>query len=442
MPDLWSGRLPGGLDPEVRAFSSSLNVDWRLASYDIRGSLAHVEMLRTVGLLTDAEAGQISGGLRQLLAEVAEGATPWNPEAEDVHSAVEEELTQRIGAVAGKLHTGRSRNDQVAVDLHLYTRDAVTRTAAQVGRLAAALLEQAGDHEDTVLPGYTHMQRAQPVPLAHHLLAYVWMLSRDRERLLFAYQEADRSPLGAGALAGSTLPLDPELSRRSLGLARLYENSLDAVSDRDFLLDFLGAAAQIMLHLSRLAEELVLWSTREFGFVSLQEGWATGSSMMPQKKNPDVAELLRGRAGRTLADYVGLATVMKGLPLSYNRDLQEDKAYVFHAADTVTAALSAMAGLVSHLDFVGPRMAASLTAELLATDEAEALVRQGTPFREAHGTVGARYRDVDEAPVASDGAIRQSLRDRDRAMGPGPQSVREQIERARAISWTIDSASD
>jgi len=311
MPDLWSGRLPGGLDPEARRFSASLDLDWRLAPYDIRGSLAHVEMLAAVGLLTPPERTEIAAGLEALLAEVLDGAPPWDPDAEDVHSAVEAELTRRIGAVAGKLHTGRSRNDQVALDLHLFIRDAVPRTLAELHRLVDALLIQAERHQTTVLPGYTHMQRAQPVPLAHHLLAYVFMLHRDRERFRAVYAEADRSPLGAGALAGSTLPLDPDLSCAHLQLGRLYENSLDAVSDRDFLLDYLAAGVQTMLHLSRLAEELVLWSTREFGFVRLRDGWATGSSMMPQKKNPDVAELIRGRAGRLLADFVGLATTLK-----------------------------------------------------------------------------------------------------------------------------------
>jgi argininosuccinate lyase len=437
MPDLWSGRLPGGLDPEVRRFSSSLDVDWRLAAYDIRGSLAHVAMLQATGILTEREAQSITDGLATLLDEVMGGAAPWNPEAEDVHSAVEEELTRRVGPVAGKLHTGRSRNDQVALDLHLYVRDATRATAVEVGRLARALLTQADAHQEVVLPGYTHMQRAQPVPLAQHLLAYVFMLSRDRERLWQAYQSADRSPLGAGALAGSTLPLDPERSRQELGLAHLYENSLDAVSDRDFLLDYLAAAAQCMLHLSRLAEELVLWSTREFGFVHIDDGWATGSSMMPQKKNPDVAELIRGRSARTLADFVGLATVMKGLPLSYNRDLQEDKAYVFHAADTVMAALSAMSGLVAHLTFDAAAMAKGLTTELLATDEAEALVRDGLPFREAHARIGVRFRDLQDPPAADRAAIHASLHARDRKMGPGPNSVRDQIAKARRLPWDI-----
>ncbi len=438
MPDLWSGRLPGGLDPEVRRFSSSLDVDWRLAAYDIRGSLAHVAMLQTVGILTEAEAQTIQDGLTALLDEIVGGAAPWNLEAEDVHSAVEEELTRRIGQVAGKLHTGRSRNDQVALDLHLYARDALRATAAEAGRLAHALLAQADAHQDVVLPGYTHMQRAQPVPVSHHLLAYVWMLSRDQERLRQAYRSADRSPLGAGALAGSTLPLDPDRSRQELGLAVLYENGLDAVSDRDFLLEYLAAATQVMLHLSRLAEELVLWSTREFGFVHIDDGWATGSSMMPQKKNPDVAELIRGRSARTLADFVGLATVMKGLPLSYNRDLQEDKAYVFHAADTVVGALSAMAGLVGNLTFDAAAMARGLTTELLATDEAEALVVDGLPFREAHARIGVRFRDVQDPPAAGADAIRKSLRLRDRPLGPGPDSVRDQITRARRLSWDLD----
>lgn len=433
MPDLWSGRLPGGLDPQVRQFSSSLSVDWRLAAYDIAGSLAHVAMLGHVGLITGDEANQIAGGLQNLLAEIERGHPPWDGDAEDVHSAIENELTRRIGTVAGKLHTGRSRNDQVALDLHLFLRDAVRDTDQDVVGLAAALLDQAEAAGTVAMPAYTHLQRGQPILVAHHLLAYVWMLIRDRSRLKDLGHRADSSPLGAGALAGSTLPLDPDDTRAILGLSRLYDNSLDAVSDRDFVLEYLSAASLIMVHLSRLAEDLVLWTTREFGFIEIDDGWATGSSMMPQKKNPDVLELIRGRAGRVFGDFMAVLTVMKGLPLSYNRDMQEDKPSLFDAVDTVRACLQAATGLVCHIRWRTTALAESLTPELLATDEAETLVRQGVPFRDAHQQVAHSYRTSSlSGPIPPD-QVAQSLERRDRAMGPGPQSVAQQIAKARTL---------
>lgn len=433
MPDLWSGRLPGGLDPQVRQFSSSLSVDWRLAAYDIAGSLAHVAMLGHVGLITGDEANQIAGGLQNLLAEIERGHPPWDGDAEDVHSAIENELTRRIGTVAGKLHTGRSRNDQVALDLHLFLRDAVRDTGQDVVGLAAALLDQAEAAGTVAMPAYTHLQRGQPILVAHHLLAYVWMLIRDRSRLEDLGHRADSSPLGAGALAGSTLPLDPDDTRVILGLSRLYDNSLDAVSDRDFVLEYLSAASLIMVHLSRLAEDLVLWTTREFGFIEIDDGWATGSSMMPQKKNPDVLELIRGRAGRVFGDFMAVLTVMKGLPLSYNRDMQEDKPSLFDAVDTVRACLKAAAGLVCHIRWRTTALAESLTPELLATDEAETLVRQGVPFRDAHQQVAHSYRTSSPSGPIPPDQVAQSLERRDRAMGPGPQSVAQQITKARTL---------
>lgn len=429
MPDLWSGRLPGGLDPVVRAFSASLAVDWRLAAYDIRGSLAHVAMLERVGLLTPAERAVLEQGLRELLTEVERGAGPWDPEAEDVHSAVEAELARRVGPVAGKLHTGRSRNDQVALDLHLFVRDAFDRTHAAVRELVGALADAAEAHADLLMPAYTHLQRAQPVTVAHWLLAYAWMLRRDAERLLDGRRRADRSPLGAGALAGSTLPLDAAFTAASLGFSGPYANSLDAVSDRDFAVEYVAAAALLMTHLSRLAEDVVLWNSREFGFVEIDDGWATGSSMMPQKKNPDVAELIRGRAGRVFGHLFALLTLLKGLPLSYNRDLQEDKPALFDAVDTVLACLGAAAGLVRHLRWRPEALGRALSTELLATDEAERLVQQGVPFREAHARVAARFRQGGTEP-ADPAAVFASVTARG-GLGPAPEAVAGQIAALR-----------
>jgi argininosuccinate lyase len=425
---LWAGRLPGGLDPKARAFSASLNLDWRLAPYDIRGSLAHVAMLAHQGIVAPDEADAMRRGLEELLAEVEAGAAPWDPDAEDVHSAVEAELTRRIGAVAGKLHTGRSRNDQVALDLHLYLDDAYTRTIAAVEALSQVLVDQASRHQNQPLPGYTHLQRAQPVTVAHHLLAYVAMLHRDRERLSQGQRLNRQSPLGAGALAGSTLPLDPTVSAAALGWDAVYENSLDAVSDRDSAVDYVATAGLIAVHLSRLAADVVLWSTREFGFVELDDRWATGSSMMPQKKNPDVAELVRGRAARVAAALTGLLSLLKGLPLGYQRDLQEDKVYLFDAVDTTLGSLEAMAGLMAGVRFRPDRIAQALSQDLLATDEAEDLVRRGVPFRAAHAQVAARYAAGDP-PAAPPEAIHESLRRRDATpMGPGPESVARQLK--------------
>jgi argininosuccinate lyase len=430
MPDLWSGRLPGGPDPEARAFTGTVAWDWRLAPYDLTGSLAHVAMLAHVGLLTPDEAQQLEHGLRQLLDEVTAGAGPWDPAAEDVHTAVEQELGRRLGPVAGKLHTGRSRNDQVAVDLHLYVRAACRDVARRLDHLIAATVEVAEAAAALPLPGYTHLQRAQPVTVGHHLLAYAAMWLRDRERLDDVLRHVDRSPLGAGALAGTTLPVDPAFTARALGFSATYLNSLDAVSDRDFVADFIYAAAVILAHLSRLGEEIVLWNTQEFGFIEIADAWATGSSMMPQKKNPDVAELLRGRGARGLAQLSGILTLLKGLPLAYNRDLQEDKGYLFQAHDAAADSLTAAAGLLRAIRFRPERLRQALTEDLLATDQADRLVEEGVPFREAHARV-AGSRDWSRAAVASEEAVSHSLRARDRVMGPGSDSIRRQIAHVR-----------
>jgi argininosuccinate lyase len=432
MPDLWSGRLPGGPDPAARTFTGNVDWDWRLAPQDITGSLAHVAMLEAVGLLSTSEASALRSGLQQLLEEVRQGCPPWDPMAEDVHTAVEQELTARLGPVAGKLHTARSRNDQVALDLHLYVRDACRDLVGALDRLLAVTADRAEAEARTPMPGYTHLQRAQPITVGHHLLAYAGMWRRDRERLLEVRRHAERSPLGAGALAGSTLPVDPEATANLLGLDLVYDNSLDAVSDRDFVAEFVFALALLLSHLSRLGEEIVLWSTQEFGFVRIADGWATGSSMMPQKKNPDVAELLRGRSARGLAAVTGMLALLKGLPLAYNRDLQEDKGYLFQAHDTARSALAAAQGLMSALTFQATRMAGALTDDLLATDLADKLVQEGLPFREAHAQV-AQARDWAAPAAASPDAVAASLAQRDRVMGPGPESIARQIAHIREM---------
>lgn len=430
MPDLWSGRLPEGPDPAARAFTGTVQWDWRLAEVDILGSLAHVNMLGQVGLLTPEEVLALRGGLAALLDDVQAGAAPWDPEAEDVHTAVEQELTRRIGDVGQKLHTGRSRNDQVALDLHLYVHDACRQVIRALDQLLSTVADVAEAHASLPMPGYTHMQRAQPVTVGHHLLAYAFMWLRDRDRFHSVGLSAAVSPLGAGALAGSTLPLAPAVTAENLGFDQCYANSLDAVSDRDFIGEFLFAASLLLMHLSRFGEEVVLWNTSEFGFVEISDGWATGSSMMPQKKNPDVAELLRSRAARGVAQLTGLMTLLKGLPLAYNRDLQEDKGYLFQAHEAVAGALPAAAGLLNALTFHPDRLRASLSLDLLATDLADKLVQGGMPFRQAHAKVAAS-RAWGDSPAADAGQIQESLAGRDHPMGPGPESIRRQLATLR-----------
>ncbi|MDA8200315.1 MAG: argininosuccinate lyase [Thermaerobacter sp.] len=430
MPDLWAGRLPEGSHPDARAFTGTVSWDWRLAHVDLVGSLAHVDMLGAVGLLTPLDRDQLTAGLRELLAEVDAGCPPWDEAAEDVHTAVEQELSQRLGPVAGRLHTARSRNDQVALDLHLYVVDAARELAAALARLILRLADVAEIHAALPMPGYTHLQRAQPITVGHHLLAYGFMWQRDRERLGDVARRAQVSPLGAGALAGSTLKVDPLTVAQQLGWPAVYLNSLDAVSDRDFVAEFVFAAALTLSHLSRWGEELVIWSSAEFGFVELADAWATGSSMMPHKKNPDVAELLRGRSARGVAHLTGLLTLLKGLPLAYNRDLQEDKGYLFGTHDTASGAIDAATGLVGALTFRPERTGAALTTDLLATDQADRLVEEGMPFRQAHGQV-ASSRDWRQSPAAPGAAVAQSLTERDRVMGPGPLSIARQLAALR-----------
>jgi argininosuccinate lyase len=385
----WGGRFRQATDPTVERFSASIHFDRALARYDIRGSIAHARMLGQVGLLSTEDAEALVGGLLHIAQEIEAGEFPFDPALEDIHMNVEARLRTLVGPVAGRLHTARSRNDQVATDLALYLRDASLAAQRGLAELRQVLLGRAREHLDTVLPGYTHLQRAQPVRLAHHWLAFVEMLARDTDRFGDLCRRLTASPLGAGALAGTTLPIDREETARALGFERPSANSLDAVSARDGALEFLAAGAIAMVHLSRLAEELVLWSTSEFGFIELADAYATGSSLMPQKKNPDVPELVRGKSGRTIGNLVTLLTVMKGLPLAYNRDLQEDKEPVFDTAATLSGALAVMAGAMASLRVRATRMReAARDPMLLATDLAEALVRVGVPFREAHESVG------------------------------------------------------
>jgi argininosuccinate lyase len=445
---LWHGRFAEAPADELLAFTSSIAFDRRLASDDIDGSRAHVAMLARVGLLAHDEAAAVTTALDTVEKELAEGTFSFAPTDEDVHTAIERRVTELAGPAGAKLHTGRSRNDQVALDLRLYLRREGKAVAVAVHELQEVLVRRATNARDTYLPGYTHLQRAQPVLLAHHLLAHYWAFARDVDRWRTALERADVSPLGAGALAGSSLPLAPDVVAQELGFARRFENSLDAVSDRDFVAEALFVAALTAVHLSRLGEEIALWATEEFGFIRLADAFSTGSSMLPQKKNPDVAELARGGAGRLIGDLTGLLATLKGLPLSYNRDLQGDKEPLFDALDTCLGALIAMAGLIDSVEFLPDRMqTAADDAGSAATDLAELLVEQGVPFRDAHQAVGALVRQADERGVALEELVMadprlgsdalavlrpgEAVRRRTTPGGAGPGPVRHQLAAAR-----------
>ena len=383
------------------SYIASIAYDRRLYRQDIAGSVAHARMLARQGIIADKEAESIVLGLTSIRQEIQEGAFPWREELEDLHMNIEARLHDKVGEVAGKLHTARSRNDQVATDMRLYVKEVASEALAGLGALQGALLDQAQAHRELLMPGYTHLQRAQPVLLAHHLLAYFQMLRRDALRFGEARARADVLPLGSGALAGSPYPLDRGWVAQELGFAHVSENSMDAVSDRDFVLDYLYAGAVTMAHLSRLGEELVLWSTEEFSFVRLGEEYTTGSSIMPQKRNPDFAELARGRTGRVYGHLLGLLTTLKGLPLTYNRDLQEDKEALFDTVDTLLPTLEAFRGMVAGLQFNPERMRrAAEGGYTLATDLADYLVGKGMPFRQAHGVVAelTRHAQAQQKP--------------------------------------------
>ena len=386
----WAGRFAAAADPRMEAFTSSLAFDRRLAQYDIQGSVAHCRMLVKQKILSRAEGEKILKGLKNIARELAQNRFPFLPADEDIHMAIERRLTEKIGALGGKLHTARSRNDQVLLDVRLFVRDEIGTIHTLLTRLQKRLARVAKRHRAIVLPGYTHLQRAQPVLLAHHLLAYHEMFSRDAERLQQCGERVNVLPLGAGALAGTTLPIDRAYVARLLGFARVSENSLDTVADRDFVVEFLSSGAILGMHLSRLSEELVLWSSSEFGFIDLPDAFSTGSSMMPQKKNPDVPEIIRGKTGRLYGNLFALLTVLKGLPLSYNRDLQEDKEPLFDTVDTLKGILTVLEPMLGQLRFRTERLTeAALGGFMLATDVADYLVEKNMPFRRAHSVVGA-----------------------------------------------------
>lgn len=437
----------------ARRYSESVSFDHRLYRHDIAGSIAHAAALAKAGIVSAVEQKKIEVGLREIEKEIESGKFQWDEALEDVHMNIESALTKKIGEAGAKLHTARSRNDQVALDLRLYAKGEIERTSAQLKKLQTALLDLAEEHVDLVMPGYTHLQRAQPIYFAHYLLGQIEAFGRDAERLHNCLQRTDVLPLGSGALAGSTIVLDRELIARELGFARVSQNSLDAVSDRDFACELLFCLAMIGMHLSRLSEDLIIWSTSEFGFVEFSDAFSTGSSLMPQKKNPDMAELTRGKTGRLYGNLMSILTMLKALPSSYNRDLQEDKEALFDSVDTVSAALELFSAMLPELKINRERMeAAANDPHLLATDLAEYLVKKGMPFREAHAIVGRLVADaiakgtkigalpltelkkgspLFDVDVAEVFDVRRSLAAR-RAIGaPSPNNVASQIKRWR-----------
>lgn len=459
---LWGGRFQMETSHLMDDFHSSISFDKRLFAQDIRGSMAHARMLRRQGIISAADEQAIQTGLQGILADMEAGKIAFPPESEDIHMLVETILTERIGDAGKRLHTGRSRNDQVALDMHLYAKDTCDETVALLCGLEETLLNLSEKHAGDVMPGYTHLQRAQPVTLGHHLMAYFEMFRRDIVRLQNARKAADVSPLGSGALAGTTYPLDREYTAKELGLAAVSQNSLDGVSDRDFLLDYLSAAAIGMMHLSRFCEEMVLWSSIEFGFVTMSDAFSTGSSMMPQKKNPDVAELTRGKTGRVYGDLMALLTVMKGLPLAYNKDMQEDKESFFDARDTWIGCLQIFTAMLSAASFRTDAMHRSAGAGYAnATDCADYLVKKGVPFRDAHAVVGHlvahcldRQCAIDELPLQElksfSAAFEADVYDaislsacvkaRDLTGGPAPDRVLSAVKAGRAWLSQMEKA--
>ena len=451
---MWGGRFAGGPDAIMEAINASIGFDQRLAGEDIAGSQAHAAMLAACGIIAQADAEAIADGLDRVRADIAAGRVSWSPALEDIHMNIEARLKELIGAPAGRLHTARSRNDQVATDFRLWVRGQCDDAIAGLEALQRALIDQAEAGADWVMPGFTHLQTAQPVTWGHHMMAYVEMFARDAGRLRDARARMNESPLGAAALAGTSFPIDREMTARALGFERPCANSLDAVSDRDFALEFLAAASICGMHLSRLAEELVIWSSAQFRFVALSDRFATGSSIMPQKKNPDAAELLRAKVGRIIGAQVALLTVMKGLPLAYSKDMQEDKEQVFDAADTLQISLAAMTGMIGDMTANRDALeAAAANGFSTATDLADWLVRDlGLPFREAHHVTGALVRRAEETgrdlpdltldemravhPQITEGVfgvlgVHNSVASRTSFGGTAPEQVRAQIARWR-----------
>jgi argininosuccinate lyase len=452
-PATWSGRFAEPVDELVKRYTASISFDYRLAEFDIKGSLAHARMLAQVGVLSEADLVAIERGMAEILGDVRAGRFPWSLDLEDVHLNIEKALTARIGDAGKRLHTGRSRNDQVATDVRLYLRDAIDRIQGGIRACQTSLLNLAEQHAGTVMPGFTHLQVAQPVTFGHHLLAYFEMLARDHERLADARKRLNRLPLGAAALAGTSFPIDREFVARELGFDGLCENSLDAVSDRDFAIEFSAAAALVMTHLSRLSEELILWMSPRFGFIDIADRFCTGSSIMPQKKNPDVPELVRGKTGRVFGHLMGLLTLMKGQPLAYNKDNQEDKEPLFDSVDTLLDTLNVYAEMLGGIRVKAHVMrSAAIEGFSTATDMADYLVKKGLPFRDAHEAVARAVRlaeeracDLADLPledlrrfselVGEDVyavlSVEGSLAARNHRGGTSPEQVRAAISRAR-----------
>lgn len=457
---LWGGRFSAGTSSLVEEFTQSLDYDRYLYRHDIAGSMAHARMLASQGVLTSEESGSIIEGLRQIKEEIESGNFSWSTELEDVHMNIEKRLTEIIGPAGQKLHTGRSRNDQVALDFRLLVMESLLSWQKEIKGLITSLVSQARDNRETILPGYTHLQPAQPVSLAQHLLAYVQMFKRDFERAEDALKRLKVSPLGASALAGTTHPLDPSMTARELGFDRVFENSMDAVSDRDFALEALFVCSVIMTHLSRLCEEIIIWSNPGFGFINLPETYSTGSSIMPQKKNPDAAELIRGKTGSVFGCLVSLLTTMKALPLTYNRDMQEDKRPFIDAHHTVVASLKVMSGMISEIRFDVQAMKTALkNGYLNATEMADYMTLKGIPFRQAHQIAGRAVAFAESkglgledltleqlkafSPAIGEDIFNvldysQAVKRRKTPGGTGPQSVTTQLEKVEA--WLGETA--
>ncbi|HEL2002347.1 TPA: argininosuccinate lyase [Streptococcus suis] len=451
---LWGGRFEASLEEWVEEFGASIRFDQKLAKYDIQGSLAHVKMLGATGIINQEEAQAIQTGLEELLADYEAGKLAFDVRNEDIHMNIESLLTDKIGSVAGKLHTARSRNDQVATDMHLYLKDTLFQVVDKLTNLRQILVDLAQEHVETIMPGYTHLQHAQPISFAQHLLAYYNMFSRDSERFVFNMQHTDVSPLGAAALAGTTFPIDRQMTSDLMGFAKPYSNSLDAVSDRDFILEFLSNASILMMHMSRLCEEIINWCSHEYQFVTLSDTFSTGSSIMPQKKNPDMAELIRGKTGRVYGNLVGLLTVMKSLPLTYNKDLQEDKEGMFDSAETILISIDILAGMLQSMTVHKERMAQSTEKDFSnATELADYLASKGLPFRQAHEIVGKlvlecskagyylqdvpleRYQELSpviEPDIYTALESETAVSRRNSLGGTGFESIRQQIQQAKA----------
>ncbi|MBY5024623.1 argininosuccinate lyase [Streptococcus suis] len=451
---LWGGRFEASLEEWVEEFGASIRFDQKLAKYDIQGSLAHVKMLGATGIINQEEVQAIQTGLEELLADYEAGKLVFDIRNEDIHMNIESLLTDKIGSVAGKLHTARSRNDQVATDMHLYLKDTLFQVVDKLTNLRQILVDLAQEHVETIMPGYTHLQHAQPISFAQHLLAYYNMFSRDSERFVFNMQHTDVSPLGAAALAGTTFPIDRQMTSDLMGFAKPYSNSLDAVSDRDFILEFLSNASILMMHMSRLCEEIINWCSHEYQFVTLSDTFSTGSSIMPQKKNPDMAELIRGKTGRVYGNLVGLLTVMKSLPLTYNKDLQEDKEGMFDSAETILVSIDILAGMLQSMTVHKERMAQSTEKDFSnATELADYLASKGLPFRQAHEIVGKlvlecskagyylqdvpleRYQELSpviEPDIYTALESETAVSRRNSLGGTGFESIRQQIQQAKA----------